>query len=94
MPTWGRIAAANAASDVYAMGGTPLFALNLVSWPADLDLELLGEVLAGGAEMAAEGGWVVAGGHTVDAPEPHYGQAVIGEVDPDRIITNASGRRW
>ncbi|HEY5873925.1 MAG TPA: selenide, water dikinase SelD [Ilumatobacteraceae bacterium] len=90
--TWGRIAAANAASDVYAMGGTPLFALNLVSWPAELDLELLGEVLAGGAEMAAEGGWVVAGGHTVDAPEPHYGQAVIGEVDPDRIITNASGR--
>ncbi|MGD9705505.1 MAG: selenide, water dikinase SelD [Acidimicrobiia bacterium] len=90
--TWGRIAAANAASDVYAMGGTPLFALNLVSWPAEIDLELLGEVLAGGAEMAASGGWVVAGGHTIDAPEPHYGQAVVGEVDPDRIMTNAKGR--
>jgi selenide, water dikinase len=90
--TWGRIGAANAASDVYAMGGTPLFALNLVSWPADLDLDLLGEVLAGGAEMAGDGGWVVAGGHTIDAPEPHYGQAVIGEVDPERIMTNAAGR--
>ena len=89
--TWGRIAAANAASDVYAMGGTPLFALNLVSWPAALDLDLLGEVVAGGASMAAEGGWVVAGGHTVDAPEPHYGQAVVGEVDEERVMTNAAG---
>lgn len=89
--TWGMIAAANAASDVYAMGGTPLFALNLVSWPAALDLDLLGEVMAGGSEMAARGGWVVAGGHTVDGPEPHYGQSVVGEVDPDRILTNAGG---
>ena len=89
--TWGRIAAANAASDVYAMGGTPLFALNLVSWPASLDLDLLGDVLTGGASMADEGGWVVAGGHTVDAPEPHYGQAVVGEVDADAVMTNAAG---
>lgn len=90
--TWGRIAAANAASDVYAMGGVPLFGLNIVSWPASLDLDLLGEVLVGGAETAAAGGWIVAGGHTVDGPEPHYGQAVVGEVDPDRVMTNANGR--
>ncbi len=91
--TWGRIAAANAASDVYAMGGSPLFALNLVAWPRDtLPLDLLGEVLAGGAEVAAAGGWVVAGGHTVDGAEPMYGQAVIGEVDADRVLTNAGGR--
>lgn len=90
--TWGRISAANAASDVYAMGGTPLFALNLVSWPAALDLDVLGEVLRGGSEMAAEGGWVVGGGHTVDGPEPHYGQAVTGEVDERRLLTNAGGR--
>lgn len=90
--TWGRIAAANSASDVYAMGGSPLFALNIVSWPATLDLDLLGEVLAGGAETASAGGWVVAGGHTVDGPEPHYGQAVVGEVDPDKVMTNSHGR--
>lgn len=91
--TWGRIAAANAASDVYAMGGTPLFALALVAWPRDaLPLELLAEVLAAGSELAAEGGWVVAGGHTVDGPEPMYGQAVTGEVDLDRLVTNAGAR--
>ncbi|MFZ4519164.1 MAG: selenide, water dikinase SelD [Microthrixaceae bacterium] len=87
--TWGRIAATNAASDVYAMGGRPLFALNLVGWPADLPLELLGEVLAGGLDAAADGGWVVAGGHTIDSPEPQYGQAVVGEVAPERLLTNA-----
>lgn len=90
---WGRIAATNAASDVYAMGGTPLFALNLVSWPRDrLSLELLGEVLAGGHDAAQAGGWVVAGGHTVDGHEPMYGQAVTGEVDPSRMLTNATAR--
>ena len=69
--TWGAIAAANAASDVYAMGGRPLFALNVVAWPRDrLPLELLGEVLAGGEESAAAGGWLVVGGHTVDGEEP------------------------
>lgn len=87
--TWGRIAATNAASDVYAMGGRPLFALNLVGWPSELPLDLLGEVLGGGADAAADGGWVVAGGHTIDSPEPQYGQAVIGEVDPDHLLTNA-----
>ena len=91
--TWGRIAAANSASDVYAMGGNPLFALNLVAWPRDqLSLELLGDVLLGGAATAEEGGWVVAGGHTVDGPEPMYGQAVVGEVDLESLLTNAGGR--
>jgi selenide,water dikinase len=90
---WGRISATNAASDVYAMGGTPLFALNLVAWPRDLlPLETLSDVLAGGAAAAAAGGWVVAGGHTVDGPEPMYGMAVTGEVDPDAMLTNAAGR--
>jgi selenide,water dikinase len=91
--TWGRIAAANAASDVYAMGATPLFALNLVAWPRDrLPLELLGDVLAGGAEVADAGGWMIVGGHSVDAPEPMYGQAVVGEVDGSALFTQATGR--
>jgi selenide,water dikinase len=91
--TWGRIAAANAASDVYAMGGTPLFALNLTVWPRErLPLEVLGDVLAGGADVAADGGWVVAGGHTVDGEEPMYGQAVVGEVDAEAILSNAGAR--
>jgi len=91
--TWGRIAAQNAASDVYAMGGRPLFALNLVAWPsAELPTSLLVEVLAGGAEIAAEGGFVVVGGHSVDDPEPKYGLAVIGEVHPDRVLRNSGLR--
>jgi selenide,water dikinase len=91
--TWGRIAAANAASDVYAMGGRPLFALNLVSWPREaLPMELLGEVLDGAAEVAREGGWVAVGGHTIDDPEPKFGQAVIGEADPARLLTHAGLR--
>jgi len=91
--TWGAIAAANSASDVYAMGGRPLFALNIVAWPQGrLPLDLLGEVLAGGEQTAAAGGWLVVGGHTVDGPEPLYGQAVIGEVDEADLLTNAGGR--
>jgi selenide,water dikinase len=91
--TWGRIAAQNAASDIYAMGGRPLFALNLVAWPSsELSIALLGEVLAGGAEIAAEGGFVVVGGHSVDDPEPKYGLAVVGEVHPDRVLTNTGLR--
>ena len=91
--TWGRIAAANSVSDVYAMGGTPLLALNLVGWNVDeLPTDLLAEVLEGGASIAAEAGFVVAGGHTVDDPEPKYGMAVVGEVHPDRILTNAGLR--
>lgn len=88
--TWGRIAAVNAASDVYAMGARPLFALNLVSWPREaLPLALLAEVLAGAAEAAKEGGWLAVGGHSIDDPEPKFGQAVIGEADPAHLITHA-----
>jgi selenide,water dikinase len=75
------------------MGGTPLLALNLVGWNVDeLPTELLGDVLEGGGEIAAAAGFVVAGGHTVDDPEPKYGMAVVGEVHPDRILTNAGLR--
>ena len=88
--TWGRVAAANSVSDVYAMGGRPLFALNLVGWNVDaLPTELLGEVLAGGQDVATAGGFAIVGGHTIDDPEPKYGMAVTGEVHPDRILTNA-----
>jgi selenide,water dikinase len=91
--TWGRIAAQNAASDVYAMGGRPLFALNLVAWPsAELPVSVLAEVLAGGAEIGAEGGFAVVGGHSVDDPEPKYGLAVVGEVHPGRVLTNTGLR--
>ena len=90
---FGRIAAANAFSDVYAMGGTPLLALNLVGWPRDtLPYELLGEVLRGGADIAREAGAFVRGGHSVDDPEPKYGMAAIGEVHPKRIVTLARAR--
>ncbi len=93
--TWGQIAAANSASDVYAMGGTPLFALNLAAWPREvLPLDLLAEVLAGGADAAAAGNWVVAGGHTIDGPEPVYGMSMTGIISDAsaRVLTNAGGR--
>jgi selenide,water dikinase len=91
--TWGRIAATNAVSDVYAMGGRPLFALNVVAWPSEvLPPEMLGEVLAGGADVGRECGFAVVGGHSIDDPEPKYGLAVVGEVHPDRILTNAGLR--
>jgi selenide, water dikinase len=85
---WGRIAAANALSDVYAMGGRPLFAVNLAAWPGDgLDLAILGRVLRGGFEVAAQAGCFVAGGHTIDDPVPKYGLAVVGLADPARLMT-------
>ena len=88
--TWGRIAATNSVSDVYAMGGRPLLALNLVAWNSEeLSNDLLAEVLAGGEDAARAGGFVVGGGHTVDDPEPKYGMAVVGEVDPARMLTNS-----
>jgi selenide,water dikinase len=91
--TWGRVAAANSVSDVYAMGGRPLFALNLVGWNTDeLPIELLGEVLAGGSDIAQAAGFIIAGGHTIDDPEPKYGMAVTGEVSPNRILTNTGLR--
>ncbi len=87
---WGRIAAANALSDVYAMGGTPLTALQLVSWPREtLSFELLGEVLEGGAEVLAEAECTIVGGHSIDDQEPKYGFAVTGLVDPTRVVSNA-----
>jgi selenide,water dikinase len=85
---WGRIAAANALSDVYAMGGRPLFAVNVAAWPGDgLDIAILGQVLRGGAQVAAEAGCFVAGGHTIDDPVPKYGMAVVGLADPGRLMT-------
>ncbi len=90
---WGKIAAANSLSDVYAMGGRPLLALNLVAFPRDkLPLEVLQQILAGGAEKAGEAGVCIAGGHSLDAPEPAYGLAVVGEVAPDKIIRNSGAR--
>ena len=86
---WGRIAAANALSDVYAMGGTPLMAINLVAWPREaLPTELLREVLRGGFDVAAQAGCPVLGGHSIDAPEPIYGMAVTGTADPERMMRN------
>jgi selenide,water dikinase len=88
---FGRIAAANALSDVYAMGGTPVVAVNLLGWPRDvLPAELAAEVLRGGLEIAQQAGCHVGGGHSIDDPEPKYGMAVTGLVDLDRIITNAA----
>jgi len=90
---FGRIAAANAFSDIYAMGATPLFALNLVGWPRDaLPLELLGEVLRGGAEIARAAGAFLLGGHSIDDPEPKYGMVALGETHPTEVVTNAGAR--
>jgi selenide, water dikinase len=90
---FGRIAAANALSDVYAMGGRPLTALNLVAWPLEqLGAGALGEVLRGGLDVVRAAGAEVVGGHSIDDPEPKYGLAVTGAVHPDRVITNAGGR--
>jgi selenide,water dikinase len=93
-PYWfGRIAAANAFSDVWAMGGRPLFALNLVAFPVkQLPIEILAEILRGGSEAAALAGAPVLGGHSIDDPEPKYGMAVTGLVHPDRILRNVGAR--
>jgi selenide, water dikinase len=89
---FGRIAATNALSDVYAMGGRPVSALNLVAWSvADLGAEMLAEVLRGGYDVVSEAGAVIVGGHTIDDPEPKYGLAVTGVLDPADLITNAGG---
>ncbi len=90
---WGRIAAANALSDVYAMGGSPLTALSIVGWPREtLSMDLLGDVLEGGAAVLAEARCTLLGGHTVDDPEPKYGLAVTGLVDPARLVDSAGAR--
>ena len=90
---WGRIAAANALSAVYAMGGRPVVAVNLVGWPREvLPVELLREVLRGGSDVARLAGCPVAGGHSIDDPEPKYGMAVTGIVDPRRLLRNDAAR--
>jgi selenide,water dikinase len=89
---FGRIAATNALSDVYAMGGSPLFALNIVAFPEDLDLDILTQILEGGSSVARAAGVAVIGGHTIKDAEPKYGMAVTGIVDPKRIVTNARAR--
>lgn len=90
--TFGRIAAANALSDVYAVGGEPLVALNLLGWPRDtLSADLAAEVLAGGLEIATQAGCHVAGGHSIDDPEPKYGMAVTGLADPARLLRIDAG---
>ena len=90
--TFGRIAAVNALSDVYAVGGEPLIALNLLGWPRErLPLELAAEVLRGGLEAARDAGCHVAGGHSIDDPEPKYGMAVTGLADPARLLRIDAG---
>jgi selenide,water dikinase len=90
---WGRIAAANALSDVYAMGGRPLVALNLLCWPREtLPFELAAEVLRGGLDVCGKAGCHLAGGHSVDDPEPKYGLAVTGLADPDHLLRNDAGQ--
>lgn len=85
--TFGMIAATNALNDVYSMGGRPVLALNITTFPADLDPQILTEILRGGAEAARKAGAVVAGGHTVLDPEPKYGLAVIGTINPRDLVT-------
>jgi selenide,water dikinase len=87
--TYGRIAAANALSDIYAMGGRPLTVMNLVGFPACLEHEVLVAILKGGAEKVHEAGAVIVGGHTVEDDEPKYGLAVTGLVDPRKLVTTA-----
>lgn len=90
---FGRIAAANALSDVYAMGGTPVSALNIATFPIDtLDPHILERILEGGATIAQQAGVAILGGHTIKDTEPKYGMAVMGTIDPQRIVTNANAR--
>ena len=90
---WGRIAATNALSDVYAMGGRPVVAVNLLGWPRDvLPMELAAETLRGGLDVCGAAGCHLAGGHSVDDPEPKYGLAVTGIADPNRLLRNDAGK--
>ncbi len=90
--TFGRIAAANALSDVYAMGGTPLSAMNIVCFPAGGEMSILREILRGGLDKVREAGALLVGGHSVDDPDIKYGLAVTGVVHPQRILMNAGAR--
>jgi selenide, water dikinase len=89
---FGRIAATNALSDIYAMGATPLSALNIAAFPEDLDLDILAQILEGGAAVARRAGIAILGGHTIKDAEPKYGMAVTGVVDPAAIVTNAGAQ--
>jgi selenide,water dikinase len=89
---FGQIAAANAMSDIWAMGAQALFALNLVAFPKELPVSILKAILAGGASKAKEAGIPILGGHSVQSPEPKYGMAVTGVVHPKKVLTNAAGR--
>jgi selenide, water dikinase len=89
---FGRVAATNAISDVYAMGATPIAALNIVAFPESLDLRVLSRILEGGVSVAREAGVAILGGHTIKDDEPKYGMAVSGTVDPRRIVTNAAAK--
>lgn len=91
--TFGAVAATNSLSDVYSMGGVPRTALNITCWPKDdLDLSILGEIVKGGADKAAESGAALVGGHTVDSPELMYGLAVTGVVHPEKFVKNYGAR--
>jgi selenide,water dikinase len=90
---FGRVAAANAISDIYACGAKPIIALNLVAFPSrELPMDLLGEILLGGASVAAEAGIPILGGHSIDDPEPKYGLVVVGTVHPDAVLKNSTGQ--
>ncbi len=89
---YGAIAAANALSDVYAMGGTPFLALNVAALPPDLPVEILSAILRGGADKAREAGVVIAGGHTIQDKEPKYGLIVLGFADPEKMLTKSGAR--
>lgn len=89
---FGAIAAANALSDVYAMGGQPLMAMNLVAFPDGYDLEILGEILRGGAEKVKEAGALISGGHSITDKEPKYGLSVVGQIHPAKIIKKSGAK--
>jgi selenide,water dikinase len=89
---YGAIAAANAMSDIYAMGGEVALALNILGFPPDLEPEIVAEILRGGAEKVVEAGGVLAGGHTVEDREPKYGLSVMGLIHPDRVLTKANAQ--
>jgi selenide,water dikinase len=89
---FGRITAANSLSDVYAMGGTPLTAMNLLAWPCSMDAEMIAEVLRGGSDTCKEAGCVIVGGHTIDDKEPKYGLSVMGVADPEDVVRNVGAK--
>lgn len=90
--TFGQIAATNSLSDIYAMGGEPILALNIVCFPNCLDINILGEILKGGADKVKEAGAIIVGGHSVQDNEPKYGLSVMGRVHPDKVLPNANSK--